>query len=73
MGDQVGEVIPPSSQNKLLKYTNSKVFTNTITINSGHKISSSPPDQSRNLAPENLQREAEALMTSKVMTRVFPW
>lgn len=60
-----GEVIPPSRQNKLMKYSNSRTtFTNTITTKSGHKISVPREDQS--IVPESLIRETEAMMASKV-------
>ena len=63
-----GEVIPPSSENKLLKYNDSKTsFTNTLTTKSGKKISVPPPDRSQNLVPEKLKRETDAIMMSKVM------
>lgn len=63
-----GEVIPPSSENKLLKYNNSKtMFTNTITTKSQRKISIPPTDQSQYSVPEKLKRETEAIMTSRVM------
>lgn len=63
-----GEVMPPSSDKKLLKYNNSKTnITNTITTKSGQKISVPPPDRSQYSVPEKLKRETEAVITSKVM------
>ena len=60
-----GEVIPPPT-NRLLKYTNSATFTNTITTKSGHKISA-PPRQDQHIVPDRLKRETESNMSSKVM------
>ena len=63
-----GEVIPPSSEHKILRYNNSKTeFTNTITSNSGSKFSIPPSDRSQYIVPEKVKRETEAIMTSKVM------
>lgn len=61
-----GEVIPPSRENKLMKYSNSKTtFTNTITTASGHKISVPRPDQYD--VPEALKGETEAIMSSRIL------
>lgn len=60
-----GEVIPPPS-NRLLKFTNSNTFTNTVTTESGHKISV-PPNQDQHIVLDRLKRETESGMTSKVM------
>jgi sarcosine oxidase / L-pipecolate oxidase len=60
-----GEVIPPPA-NHLLKYTNSNTFTNTITTETGHKISV-PLNQDQHIVSERLKRETEAAMSSKVM------
>lgn len=65
-----GEVIPPSAENKLLKYNNSETtFINTITTKSGHKISVPRSDRSQNIVSEQLKQETEAVMTSKVLPR----
>ncbi|KAF2160481.1 hypothetical protein M409DRAFT_70444 [Zasmidium cellare ATCC 36951] len=61
-----GEVIPPPRENRLLKYTNAKTFTNTITTSSGHNISV-PPEQDQHIIPEALKTETEAVMSSQVM------
>ena len=61
-----GEVIPPPSNNRLLKYTNSNTFTNMITTGSGHKISV-PPNQDQSVVSERLKQETEEVMSSKVM------
>lgn len=63
-----GEVIPPPQANRLLKYTNAKTFTNTVTTPSGHKISV-PPEQDQLIVPEALKVETEAVMSSQVMPR----
>lgn len=60
-----GEVIPPPA-NRLLKFTNSYTFTNTVTTDSGHRISM-PPDQDQHIVSDRLRRETEAVMPSKVM------
>lgn len=61
-----GEVIPPPSANRLLKYTNSNTFMNTISTASGCKLSV-PPDRDQRLVSERLKKETEAAMSSKVM------
>lgn len=61
-----GEVIPLPAENRLLKYTNAKTFTNTITTSSGHKISI-PPERDQHAVPEALKQETEAIMSSQVM------
>ncbi|KAK4507548.1 hypothetical protein PRZ48_001283 [Zasmidium cellare] len=63
-----GEVIPPPRENSLLKYTNAKTFTNTITTASGHKISV-PPEKHQHIVPQALKAETEAVMSSQVMPR----
>lgn len=61
-----GEVFPPSKENKLLKVSNSRTtFTNTITTKSGHKISVPRTDQYN--VPDQLKRETEAIMSSKIL------
>ena len=67
-GEQ-GELIPPSRENQLLKYNNSNTFTNTITTNSGHKISA-PADRSQYDVPENLKRETEQILVSKCLPHI---
>lgn len=61
-----GEVIPPPASNRLLKYTNSNTFTNTITTESGHRISV-PPTRDQHVVSERLKRETRAAMSSRVM------
>lgn len=61
-----GEVIPPPSSNRLLKFTNSNTFTNIVTQPSGHKISV-PPFRDQHIVSDQLKRETEEVMTSKVM------
>ena len=53
---QLGEVIPPSNENKILKFNSNKTFTNTIKTKSGHAISV-PADRSQYDVPEQLKRE----------------
>lgn len=62
-----GEVIPPPS-NRLLKFTNSYTFTNTVTTKSGHRISV-PPHRDQRIISDRLKRETESVMPSKVMPR----
>ena len=62
-----GEVIPPPS-NQLLKFTNSYTFTNTVTTNSGHRISM-PPDRDQRIVSDRLKEETEIMMASKVMSQ----
>lgn len=65
-----GEILPPSPDN-LLKYNNSAIsLTNTITTNSGTKISAPPSNRSQFLVPETLKAETEALLTSKVLPQL---
>ena len=61
-----GEVIPPPTSNQLLKYTNSLTFTNTVTTESGQRISL-PPQRDQHIISDKLKRETEAMMSSKVM------
>lgn len=63
---EAGEVIPPPTSTRLLKYTNSLTFTNTITTASGHRISA-PPERDQRVVSEKLKRETDAMMSSKVM------
>jgi sarcosine oxidase / L-pipecolate oxidase len=66
---QVGEVIPASKNNKLLKYNNSGTrLVNTVRNKSGRKIST-PADRNQSDVPEGLKRETEAILTSKLMPR----
>lgn len=63
-----GEVIPPSRENRILKYNNSKTnFINTVTTNSGAKISVPPAGRSQYDVPEKLKAETEKLITSNVL------
>lgn len=60
-----GEVFPPSHENGLMKFSNSKTtFTNTITTDSGARIS--VPLQDQGYVPEALKRETEEIMKRKV-------
>lgn len=61
-----GEVIPPPRENQLLKYTNARTFTNTVTTKTGHKISV-PPDRDQHIVSDRLKHETEDIMMSKVM------
>lgn len=61
-----GEVIPPPSSNRLLKFTNANTFTNIVTQPSGHKISV-PPFRDQHIVSDRLKRETEEIMMSKVM------
>ncbi|KAI7352680.1 FAD/NAD(P)-binding domain-containing protein [Hortaea werneckii] len=61
-----GEVIPPPEQNKLLKFTNSNTFANTITTDSGHRISVTL-EQDQHVVSSLLKRETEQTMVDRVM------
>lgn len=61
-----GEVIPPPSGNKLLKYTNSNTFTRMVQTKSGRRISM-PADQDQHIVSSRLKHESEISMSSKVM------
>ena len=64
-----GEVIPPSTRDgsKYLKYNNSQTtFINTVTTESGHKISV-PADRSQNDVPNGIKRETERNLTTKLL------
>ncbi|KAG8168965.1 hypothetical protein KVR01_001714 [Diaporthe batatas] len=66
---QVGEVIPASKENGLLKYNNSGTrLINTVTSKSGRKISV-PSNRNQRDVPEGLKQETEAILTSKLMPR----
>ncbi|CAK4031370.1 related to FAD-dependent oxidoreductase [Lecanosticta acicola] len=61
-----GEVFPPSKGNRLMKFSNSKTtFTNTVTTDSGHKIS--VPLQDQSYVPESLKRQTKEIMADKVL------
>ncbi|KAG8628357.1 hypothetical protein KVT40_004230 [Elsinoe batatas] len=63
-----GEVIPPSKDNNLIKYSNSSgTFTNTVTTASGKKITAPPVGRSQYDVPESIKRETEDLIVNKVM------
>ena len=67
---QKGEVIPPTSQNKLVKYTHNQSFTNTITMKSGAKVTAptGPTYENQlNDIPDQLKREAEESVISKLL------
>lgn len=65
-----GEVIPPPTGNRLLKYTNAHTFTNTITTSGGHRISV-PPNQDQHTVSQALKSETMQNMMSKIMP-AFP-
>ena len=61
LGNQ-GEAVPPSKENRTIKYTNYHNFTNTVTTSSGAKITAPPGTDGNQLdVPEELKRETEAL------------
>ena len=60
-----GDAQPPPS-NHLLKFTNGHSFTNTVTTQSGRRISA-PPRQEQNMVPEKLQEETWEVITGKLM------
>jgi sarcosine oxidase/L-pipecolate oxidase len=63
-----GEVIPPSQANRLLKYSISqRTFVNTVTTASGRKVTAPPADRDQYKVPEAVRREAEEIITSKVL------
>ncbi|KAF4555595.1 FAD dependent oxidoreductase-like protein 5 [Elsinoe fawcettii] len=63
-----GEVIPPSKDNHLIKYSNSSgTFTNTVTTPSGKKITVPPANRSQYDVPESITRETEDLILKKVL------
>lgn len=68
---QTGDCQPPaphpsSPSINLLKYTNARTFTNTITTVSGNRITR-PPSYDQTLVPEWLKRETEERLTSKLL------
>lgn len=63
-----GEVIPPSNKNRILKFADSKrTFINTITTQSGQKISVPCADEDQYNLPEFIKRETEDIIASKVL------
>ena len=57
-----GEMVPPSESNKMIKITNYRNFSNTVTTSSGNKISAPPgADGKQANIPEQLKRETEEL------------
>ena len=66
-GDR-GEAIPPPRSGQLLKFTNARSFTNTITTPTGHKISV-PPESGQSVVSERLKQETLDRIVRKVMPR----
>lgn len=65
---QIGEVIPPSKDNKTLKYNNSRArIINTVTTESGHRISVPAADDSQHIVPEDLMNETRDMLVSNVV------
>ena len=67
---QQGEVIPPHSKANLLKFTHNQSITNTVTTDSGARISCpvGPTYESQvNDIPDDLKREAEEGILSKLL------
>lgn len=65
---RTGEVIPAWSDNGLLKYNNSGTkVVNTVKTKSGRQMSVPPADREQKTVPDGLQRETEAVLTSKLM------
>ena len=61
----LGEIIPPSAENKLMKYANSRSgIINTVTLSSGAKISI-PADQYN--IPECLKKETREMIAERVL------
>ncbi|PNS18822.1 DNA-directed RNA polymerase, mitochondrial [Sphaceloma murrayae] len=66
-GEQ-GEVIPPSRDNYLIKYSNTTgTFTNTVKTPSGNKITVPAIGRSQYNVPDAIKRETEEAMCSRVM------
>lgn len=64
-GDK-GEVLPPPRSSRLLKFTNARSFTNTVTTSTGHKLSA-PPDRDQTLVSEQLKKETLNCMIEKTI------
>lgn len=67
---QEGEVVPPHSKNKLLKYTHNHSFTNTVTTPSGAKVTcpaGSTYESQLNDIPDALKHEAETGILSRLL------
>ncbi|KAK3686695.1 hypothetical protein LTR37_019575 [Vermiconidia calcicola] len=67
---QKGEVLPPSSNNKLLKYTHNQSFTNSVTTKSGSEITAPTGTAYQNQTgdiPDSLKSEAEAGVLSRLL------
>lgn len=62
----LGEIIPPSHQNKLMKYANSKsgIVNSVLTTKSGHRVSV-PADQYN--VPECLKQETMEMVSGRVL------
>ena len=69
---QQGEVLPPSKQNKLLKFTHNNSFTNTIKTTAGAKVTvpAGPNYEDQiNGIPEALKKEAEDGVLKKLLPK----
>ncbi|KAF2738607.1 FAD/NAD(P)-binding domain-containing protein [Polyplosphaeria fusca] len=61
-----GEVLPPPRHNPLLKFTNARSFTSTITTPTAHKISV-PPDRDQTEVSEKLKTETLSSIVHNTM------
>ncbi|KAF2765496.1 FAD/NAD(P)-binding domain-containing protein [Teratosphaeria nubilosa] len=66
------EVIPPSRENRTIKYNDSRHgFVNTMTTKDGHRISVPVvPEKGQYDVPASIQKETHQLLTSRLMPRL---
>lgn len=67
---RLGEVIPASRENKMLRYTKRDLgIVNTTTTKSGRRISVPPPRRSQNDVPNVLKVDIKSQLTQRLMPR----
>lgn len=67
---RAGEVIPPSRENKMLRYTRLDLgIVNTVTTRSGKRISVPPPRRSQDDVPKVLKVVMKSQLTQRLMPR----
>lgn len=68
---KVGEVIPASRENKMLRYTNLDMgITNTVTTRSGRRISVPPANRSQDDVPKYLRDDMRSQLSQRLLPRL---
>lgn len=68
---QVGEVVPASRENRMLRYTNVQMqIVNTVKTKSGKQISVPPAKRAQNDVPEVLKVDMKSRLTQRLMPKL---